>query len=157
MTILVLIITYIIYKIGLAVLKDPTVFLVKIAISWIFGEFIMLNCLQTAPFQTVAQPLKGILLIICAFILALIMYPIYGALECWIAGAALPAGLKGGYAYELWIASAMLAVTFPMFVTYTGYFNFWPFTEGAPPPPPEAAAPSGPAPSSLEESVSQHL
>jgi hypothetical protein len=156
MSIIVLIITYIIYKIGLAVIKDPTVFLVKITISWIFGEFIMLNCMQTAPFQTVAQPLKGILLIISAFILALIMYPIYGILAGWIAGP-LPMGAKGGYLHELWIASAMLAVTFPMFVTYTGYFNFWPFTEGAPPPPPEAAAPSGPAPSSLEESVSQHL
>ncbi|MCP4714149.1 MAG: hypothetical protein GY868_03450 [Deltaproteobacteria bacterium] len=157
MSILVLIITYIIFKVGVTVMKDPTVFLVKITISWIFGEFIMLNCLQTAPFQTVAQPLKGILLIICSFILALIMYPIYGAMATWIAGSPLPAGAKGGYVHELWIGSAMLGVTFPLFTAFTGFFNFWPFTEGAPPPPPEAAAPNGPPPSSLEESVSQHL
>ncbi|MBS0282101.1 MAG: hypothetical protein JSR25_13120 [Proteobacteria bacterium] len=30
------------------------------------------------------------------------------------------------YELELWVATALLAVTFPLIVVVTGYFDFWP-------------------------------
>jgi hypothetical protein len=35
------------------------------------------------------------------------------------------------YDHELWIANALLSITFPVISVYTGFFNFWPLTEHA--------------------------
>jgi len=131
----VLIISYILWYIFIGAMgMDVMMFQVKIAVCWIFGEFIMLVCLQTAPFQTTKQPGKGIALIICSIILAAIMWYLYAWLAVALNGA-LPSG-PPAYVLELWVASAMLAVTFPMMNIYCGFFNSWPFSEAAPPPPP---------------------
>ena len=167
MTIWVLIITWIIYALFVSAGgMDPTRFLVQVAVSWIFGEFIMLNLMQTAPFQTTKQPAKGLLLIVFTAILAVLMYWIYGGFCRLIAGA-LPAG-PPAYAFELWIATAMLGVTFPMIVLFTGFFEFWPLTEPTPPPPPPegaaanpgpgaGSAPAGPPPKDLKDSIDKYL
>lgn len=139
MSIWVLLISWIIYALFVNIAgMDPTVFLVQVSVSWIFGEFIMLNLMQTAPFQTTKQPGKGFLLLIFTIILAVLMYYIYSVLSGWVTGG-LSAGQKGNYALELWIASAMLGVTFPMIVLFTGFFEFWPLGEPAPPAPAEGA------------------
>jgi hypothetical protein len=59
------------------------------------------------------------------------MYYLYRWFSILIAGQ-LPSGLTAGYVLELWIASALLSFTFPVIATYTGPFNFWPFTEPKP-------------------------
>ncbi len=131
MTIWVLLVTWVIYTLFVnSGGMDPTVFLVKVAVSWIFGEFIMLNLMQTWPVQAVKQPVKGIVLIVCTAVLAIVTYFVYGLFCKWIAGP-LPSG-PPGYAYELWIASAMLGVTFPVIVLFTGFLDFWPLTEPMP-------------------------
>ena len=104
----------------------------KIPICIIFGEFIMLMLLQTWPVQTVKQPMKGIVLIILDIILALVMYQLYLYFMTLVAGN-LPAGGATGYVQELWIATALLGFTFPVITAYTGFFNFWPYTEPKPP------------------------
>lgn len=46
-----------------------------------------------------------------------------------------PPGFKAGapgYYLELWLASAMLGMTFPVIVAYTAGFDFWPLTRVAP-------------------------
>jgi len=157
----VLLVSYVIYHLFVNVGgMDPTVYLVKVPVSWIFGEFIMLNLMQTAPFQTNRQPGKGILLIVCTVILAVVTFYIYAALCKFVTGGA-PSG-PPTYAFELWIASAMLAVTFPMIVVFTGFMNYWPLMEGMPSPAteqgpaPAEAKPKAP-PATLDEAVDTYM
>lgn len=107
---------------------DIFIYSLKVPICIIFGEFIMLLLFQTWPVQRVSQPGKGIILIIFNIILAVVMYYLYRWFSILIAGQ-LPSGFTAGYVLELWIATALLSFTFPVIATYTGPFNFWPFTE----------------------------
>ena len=135
-SIVVIIVSLIVQRIFLGALKmDPFIYTVKVPISIIFGEFIMLLLMQTAPVQTMKQPGKGIILIILSIILALIMYALYSWFSVLVAGA-LPSG-PPGYVHELWVATALLSFTFPVIANYTGAFNFWPLTEPKPPAQPE--------------------
>lgn len=116
---------------------DVFQYTLKVPICIIFGEFIMLLIFQTWPVQTVGQPIKGIVLIICDIILALVMYQLYKYFMVLIAGM-LPGGPvppPNTYVQELWIATALLGFTFPVIASYTGFFNCWPLTEPKPPAP----------------------
>ncbi len=106
---------------------DVFVYTLKVPICIIFGEFIMLLLMQTAPVQTMKQPGKGIILILLNIILAIVMYHLYLWFSTLIAGP-LPSG-PPGYILELWLATALLGFTFPVIASYTGFFNFWPLTE----------------------------
>lgn len=44
---------------------------------------------------------------------------------------ALPSG-GPAYDLELWLASSMLAVTFPALVAFANYFQFWPLAVQVP-------------------------
>lgn len=104
---------------------DRVVYMVRVPISLIFGDFILLILFQTAPFQKLAQPAKGLALIGCSAVLAILTYALYRAVVLSLVGD-LPSGAPG-YALELWIATAMLSVTFPVIVAYGEGFGFWPF------------------------------
>lgn len=117
-----------VWAIAVYVVKaDPVRYMVAGPISMIFGEFILLIMLQTAPFQQMPQPKKGSLLTLIALALCLSLFPIYES----VAVGLFPELVAGAPAYgvELWIASAMLAVTFPIFVLYAEMFQFWPFQQ----------------------------
>ena len=104
---------------------DPVVYMVKVPVSVIFGEFIVLIMMQTAPVQSLTQPVKGLILTGLAVVLSLLMYAFYGWASSLLVGHLTAGGPE--YELDLWLASAMLAVTFPMFVIYGGFLNFWPF------------------------------
>ena len=110
---------------------DVVIYAVKVPICIIFGEFIMLLLMQTAPVQTMKQPGKGIILIILSVILSVVMYYLYLWFSTLVTGG-LPSG-PPGYVLELWLATALLSFTFPVIATYTGAFNYWPLTEPKPP------------------------
>jgi hypothetical protein len=137
-SIVVCIIAYIIKMIFVDKMgMDVFQYSLKVPICIIFGEFIMLMLFQTWPVQTVAQPMKGIVLIVINIILALVMYQLYRYFMLCVAGP-LPGGPippPNTYVQELWIATALLGFTFPVITAYTGFFNFWPLTEPKPPAP----------------------
>lgn len=131
-SIIVMIVSLIIQRIFIdGIGMDIFVYTLKVPICIIFGEFIMLLLMQTAPVQTMKQPGKGIVLIILNIILAVVMYYIYYWLHTHVAGT-LPGG-PPSYIQELWIATALLGFTFPVIASFTGFFNFWPLTEPKPP------------------------
>jgi hypothetical protein len=47
-----------------------------------------------------------------------------------LTGETLSAGPEHGYANEIWIATAMLGVTFPIINFVSGAFEFWPVKSG---------------------------
>ncbi|MCK2088417.1 hypothetical protein MXC99_09555 [Thauera aromatica] len=103
---------------------DTVDYLVRIPVSFIFGTFILLTLFQTAPFQKLAQPAKGCALIVGSALLALLTYGLYRFVSINAFGN-IQAG-PPAYDLDLWIATAMLSITFPLIVAYAEGFAFWP-------------------------------
>lgn len=101
-------------------------YMVRVPVCLIFGTFLVNNMMQHALFPTLQQPLKGLVLSLLAAIAAVLMYELYAFASTLHAGQALTSGPQGGYQLELWIASAMLGVTFPIVFLVSGFFGFWP-------------------------------
>lgn len=106
---------------------DMVDFMTRDIISLIFGIFIFLVMLEGAQFVSFSQPGRGIVLIILSIILAQGSFVLYTDFCHALFG--LPAG-SPTYAAEIWLANAMLAVTFPLMVAYAIYLQYWPFRAG---------------------------
>lgn len=107
---------------------DMVSFMVRVCVSINFGFFIILVMFEGMPGLALPQPWRGLLLSFLGFCLAGVMLFIYQTVA--VAGFALPSG-GPGYPLELWLASAMLAVTFPAMVAFASYFRFWPMPRNA--------------------------
>jgi hypothetical protein len=101
---------------------DMVQLLVK-AVSMIFGVFILLVMFEGAPFLRLPQPWRGLVLIGAAALLAVCMNTLYRYFA--VDHLALPGGAPG-YVLELWLATSMLAITFPLMVFYASFFDYWP-------------------------------
>ncbi len=76
---------------------DVVEYTAEIIVSFIFGEFIMLAMMQTAPFTKLTQPYKGGGLLISSSFLAICMYWLYRSISVYIVGPVA----SGGPTYEL--------------------------------------------------------
>lgn len=103
---------------------DPMAFLVTVPIPFIFGTIIVLNMLQGSMFAGTTQPLRGILNTIASAVIGTVLALAYGGLSGSVTGA-LNAG-PPNYDYEIWLASALLGVTFPFLIFKAEFFGFWP-------------------------------
>ena len=101
-------------------------YMVRGPVSLIFGVFLVNNMMQFSLFPKLIQPIRGVTLTICALMMAFAMYELYESASMLHAGSILASGPQGGYSRELWIASAMLGVTFPIIFIVSGFFAFWP-------------------------------
>jgi hypothetical protein len=105
---------------------DLVVFMVRVCVAAIFGIFVLLILFKNLPFLKLPQPLRGLVLCVGAALLAVALFALYQA------AASARFALAGGapqYTLELWIASAMLAITFPLMVAFADYFSFWPMAK----------------------------
>ncbi len=124
-TVIVLAITGIAFYIGMNLIgMDPVDFMIKAPIPFIFGTIVTHNMLQGSLIPKVGQPLKGVLATIATIIAGTLLAWLYGALAPHVTGALKPG--PPGYDYEIWLASALLAVTFPFLIFYAEYFKMWP-------------------------------
>ncbi len=118
------------FYIGVIVMNmDPQQFMVKVPIPFVFGTIIVLNMLQNSLFAKFTQPLKGILNAVAAAVIGTALAFMYGALSSMLSGP-LAAGAPGND-FERWLASALLAVTFPLLIFYAEFFQFWPLKKQA--------------------------
>ena len=107
---------------------DLVLFMVRVCVTLNFGFFIILVMFEGLPGMALAQPWRGLALSLLGGALAIVMLFFYQLVA--VAGFALSSG-GPGYPLELWLASAMLAVTFPAMVTFASYFAFWPMRKTA--------------------------
>jgi hypothetical protein len=102
---------------------DPVIYLVSVPVPFLFGSVVVLNMLENSLFTKLPQPAKGVLNVVAAIgfgsALSLIFWMVMPAV-----GGELPSG-PPAYAAQLWLANALLAVTFPFLVIYAAFFNFW--------------------------------
>ena len=109
--------------VGVGGLESPT-FLVGVVIPFLFGSIVVLNVLESALPLPGAQPLRGVASAVCAAVIGLLLAGLYVLLSPHVSGE-VPFG-GPGYQGEVWLASALLAVTFPLLSVVTDCFGFWP-------------------------------
>jgi len=114
---------------------DPMVMLAQFSVAFIFGAIVVVIMCQGSLFRTVSQPMKGILSTIVSAVIGFGLSAFYGVMYPFLSGK-LASG-PPTYDYQVWLASALLAVTFP-FLSFCGFFDLWPFIR-----PQKAAAPAG--------------
>ena len=122
---------------------EAPVFLVRVPIPFIFGSVVLLNMLQGSMFDRFAQPLKGLLSATTAVIVGNLLAVGYTLLMPTLTGP-LASGPPSNDA-EVWLANALLAVTFPFLAFHVDLFQRWPLgaraDRGAPPQAPAAGRP----------------
>ena len=116
----------VVYGIGVNLAKmDVMSFLVAVPIPFIFGTIITLNMLEGTLFKSRRQPVKGLFSAISAALIGTGLAWLFSALAGIVTGR-LHSG-PPSYDFEIWLASALLAVTFPLLIISAVFFNFWPF------------------------------
>src|SRR5579863_4675429 len=124
-TVVCLVIGWAAMYIGVNVMKmDAVAFMVSVPIPAIFGVIFVLNMLQGSLFAKFTQPLKGVLNSVTAIVLGNVFALFYREMASVVTGK-LDAG-PPAYQFEIWLASALLAVTFPFLVAYADFFTMWP-------------------------------
>jgi hypothetical protein len=120
-----LIVSVAIFWISNTVLQlDPVVFMLDFSINAIFGVFLVKNMMNFQLLNQVAQPLRGTLLLIIAMSAAYLLQLLYRFVAQLL--FEFPTPLQAPYELEVWVATALLAITFPLINVVSGYFAFWP-------------------------------
>ncbi|SDB82846.1 hypothetical protein GA0111570_10455 [Raineyella antarctica] len=126
------------YQLGIRGLgMTPPAFLVSVPIPFIFGSVVMLNMLQGSAFAKLPQPAKGVASAVVAAVVGSLLALLYRALMPLVTGD-MPAG-PPTFDAELWLANALLAVTFPFLAFYGDFFQLWPLARGGAEPETEPA------------------
>jgi len=113
------------YYIGVTMMgMDPMAFLVAAPVPFIFGTIVVLNMLHNSVFAKFTQPLKGILNTLAAAVIGTLLARLYGALAPSVTGVLKPGPPTNDF--EIWLASALLGVTFPFLIFYAEFFKMWP-------------------------------
>jgi hypothetical protein len=113
------------FLVGTRVLQmDVVGFLVRVPIPFIFGTIVVLNMLQNSLFPTLTQPAKGIANAFAAIVVGNVLAMLYSRLAETVTGS-LGSG-PPAYQSEIWLASALLSVTFPFLIFYAEFLGFWP-------------------------------
>ena len=106
---------------------DPMVFLVKVTVPFIFGSIIVLNMFQNSLAGSLAQPVKGLVNTVLVVVIGQALAALFSAAAPSLAGP-LTAG-PPGYDFEVWMANALLSVTFPFLIFLAAYFAYWPLAK----------------------------
>jgi hypothetical protein len=114
-----------VFYIGVGLLgMDVVNFMIRVPIAFIFGTIIVLNMLQNSLFAGFKQPVKGLLNVTASAVVGTVLAIIYGSLAPIVTGTVKPG--PPTYDFEIWLASALLAVTFPFLIFFAEFFRFWP-------------------------------
>jgi hypothetical protein len=103
----------------------PPVLLAKVSIPFIFGSIVVLNMLGGSLFTRLAQPIKGVASALVAAVIGTVLSLVYASLAPVLTGPVQPGPPE--YAFEIWLASALLGVTFPFLAFHADFFQMWPF------------------------------
>jgi len=125
-TLLALVLGALAYYIGVNLMGiDPMIFLTSGPIPFIFGTIVVLNMLHNSLFaKFTQQPLKGILNCVAALVIGVFLAKMYGALAPTVTGVLKPGPPTNDF--EIWLATALLGITFPFLIFFAEFFKMWP-------------------------------
>jgi len=103
---------------------DPVAFMVLVPVPFIFGTIVVQNMLKGSLFGKMTQPGKGVLNVVAVVVIGESLSWMYGRLAPLVTGDVRPG--PPTYDFEIWLASALLSVTFPFLIYYSEFFQFWP-------------------------------
>jgi hypothetical protein len=127
-TVIALILGAVIFTVGTHALgMESPIFLVRVPIPFIFGTIVVLNMLGGSLFARYSQPIKGVCSALAAAVIGTVLALIYRALASSVTGTVLSG--PPAYDLEVWVASALLAVTFPFLTFYANFFQMWPLIQ----------------------------
>lgn len=109
--------------VGVLGLAAP-VLLVTVPVPFLFGSILVLTTFEGSLLRRFEQPLRGVLSIALAAAIGLLLARLYVLLLPHVSGD-VPFGAPG-YQGEVWLASALLGVTFPFLAFHADYFGLWP-------------------------------
>jgi hypothetical protein len=122
-TVLIFILTGIVWWIGAVKLGyGPVKFQAYGAIGLLFGCLVPAVMFEGQLFAGLKQPLAGLLRLVVAALCGWLLPQFY----LWIQPMVTPDLVVQTPMLENWLASALLAMTFPLMVVVAQYFNFWP-------------------------------
>lgn len=113
-------------------MPTPT-YLVTVPIPLLSGSIVVLTVFRGGLTERIRAPYGPIVSAVVATVLGLLLARLYVLVMPLLSGPQ-PAGPEGGFTAELWLANALLGVTFPLLAVHGDYFEFWPFAR-----PPEPA------------------
>ncbi|PWT84905.1 MAG: hypothetical protein C5B57_03960 [Blastocatellia bacterium] len=124
-TLAVLVIGGLAYYVGVGVMGiDPVAFMVRVPVPFIFGTIVVQNMLQGSLFAKYTQPFKGILNVAAVVVIGQLLAQLYAVVASTVSGPVSPG--PPAYEFEVWLASALLSVTFPFLIFHAEFFRFWP-------------------------------
>ena len=127
-TVMILIVSILMHGIFISWLAMPQVeYMVRVPVCLIFGTFLVNTMMQEKLLPRLVQPWRGLLLLVASSICALIAFELYRFAAFVHTGSVLGMGSQSGFELEIWVASAMLGVTFPIIFVVSGFFGFWPY------------------------------
>ena len=131
-TVLCLVWGAIIFGIGLAIAGDPVNVLVWVPVPLLFGGLIVLVVFRDSIFGHIkALALRGVLTTVLSYAVGVGLVWLYGH-QVIVANPDITAD-PPTYTWQLWIANATLAFTFPLLALYSNLFGQWPLRVAAPP------------------------
>ena len=130
-TLLSLVLGALAYYVGVNMMgMDPMIFLTSGPIPFIFGTIVLLNMMHNSIFAKFSQPLKGVLNCIAAAVIGVLLAKMYGAVAPVVTGVLKPGPPANDY--EIWLATALLGVTFPFLIFFAEFFKMWPLAKAKP-------------------------
>ena len=124
-TLLALVLGSVAYYIGVNTMgMDPMMFLISGPIPFIFGTIVVLNMLHNSLCAKFTQPLKGVLNCVAALVIGVFLAKMYGALAPAVTGVLKPGPPTNDF--EIWLATALLGITFPLLIFFAEFFKMWP-------------------------------
>jgi hypothetical protein len=103
---------------------DPVAFMVRVPVPFIFGTIVVQNMLKGSLFAGLTQPVKGVANVAAVVVIGQALSWVYARMAPLVTGDVHPG--PPTYDFEIWLASALLSVTFPLLIFYAEFFQFWP-------------------------------
>ena len=115
----------IVFSVGVILTGTDVVrFMVSVPVPFIFGTIVVMNMGQGRVGENFKQPTKGLARLLFVIALGLLLSRIYRWLAPWVTGTLMSG--PPAYDFEIWLASALLGVTFPLLIFHAEFFRFWP-------------------------------